>query len=243
MSSYYLKIEKIYNGTPILIERKKVKNVHLKVYRNLTVKCSFPESANDEYIDQFFAKRISWINKQLEKYKEATGADNYECLRNGSCVQMLGKDYRIYIKDNIFNRIEEDVKTITIYTKDTKNGTALKRQFMMWLRNKAESVFSKTLDDKFEKIIKKYKMVKPKLKVRSMKTMWGTFNDRNNTVTINDYLLKASILLIEYVILHELTHTLYRNHNMDFYNFMTIHMPDWQERKKSLDAEIAQGIV
>ena len=32
------------------------------------------------------------------------------------------------------------------------------------------------------------------------------------------------------------------NHNSDFYDFMTVHMPDWKERKKQLDTEVVQSL-
>jgi predicted metal-dependent hydrolase len=243
MGSYFLRIEKVYKGTPILVEKKKIKNVHLKVFRDLTVKCSFPESATDEYIEKFFLDRIDWINKQLEKYRKATGADNYECLRDGSCIQMLGKDYRIFIKQAQDNKVVEDVKSITIFNKNIANENAIRNQFMNWWRARAEQIFCEILDTKYDKVIRKYGITKPTLRIRSMKTMWGTFNDKKNVATINDYLLKANMLQIEYVVLHELTHTRFKNHSQDFYNFMTIHMPDWQERKKSLDTQVAQGIT
>ena len=63
-----------------------------------------------------------------------------------------------------------------------------------------------------------------------------------NKITLNEYLLKANIRCIQYVILHELTHLLYPNHSSDFYNFLTIHMPDWKDRKKQLDTEIVQSL-
>ena len=46
----------------------------------------------------------------------------------------------------------------------------------------------------------------------------------------------------QHVILHELAHFLYPYHNKDFYDFITIHMPDWQDRKKQLDYEFVLGI-
>ncbi len=59
--------------------------------------------------------------------------------------------------------------------------------------------------------------------------------ERNNTsIFINDYF---EIYCIEYVILHEIAHFLYPFHNKAFYNFVSIHMPDWQERKKKLNLE------
>ena len=38
------------------------------------------------------------------------------------------------------------------------------------------------------------------------------------------------ILKFNFVILHELTHLLYPNHSKDFYDFLTIQMPDWKEK-------------
>jgi hypothetical protein len=34
----------------------------------------------------------------------------------------------------------------------------------------------------------------------------------------------------------------YPKHNKEFYNFLSIYMPDWKERKKILDYEVVQGI-
>ena len=43
---------------------------------------------------------------------------------------------------------------------------------------------------------------------------------------------------VEYVILHELRHFLYRRHDKNFYEMLTVCMPDWQERRRLLDYEI-----
>ena len=43
-------------------------------------------------------------------------------------------------------------------------------------------------------------------------------------------------------ILHELAHFLYPRHDQNFHDFITIYMPDWQERKRLLDYEIVLGI-
>jgi predicted metal-dependent hydrolase len=75
-----------------------------------------------------------------------------------------------------------------------------------------------------------------------MKTLWGSCTKSKGKITFNEYLLKADIRCIQYVILHELTHLMYTYHNADFYNFLTVQMPDWQERKKQLDKDVVQGL-
>jgi len=75
-----------------------------------------------------------------------------------------------------------------------------------------------------------------------MKTMWGNCNPIKSLITFNEYLYKANLLGIQYVIMHEMTHLLYPKHNQNFYNFLTVQMPNWKERKKILDIEVVQGI-
>ena len=91
--------------------------------------------------------------------------------------------------------------------------------------------------DKYYPIIRKHGKIKPTINIRKMKQCWGTSNPENNTITINEYLYMAPIYCIEYVILHEITHFLYPFHNKSFYNFISVHMPDWQDRKKKLNIE------
>jgi len=53
-------------------------------------------------------------------------------------------------------------------------------------------------------------------------------------------LIKAPKYCIDYVLLHELIHFKYDNHNENFYNLITVLMPDWKKRKEILDLEIVK---
>jgi hypothetical protein len=75
-----------------------------------------------------------------------------------------------------------------------------------------------------------------------MKSRWGSCLPSNNKVIFNLSLIKTPICCIEYVVLHELAHFKHQNHSKNFYNFITIFMPDWKERKKILDEEFL-GVV
>ena len=39
---------------------------------------------------------------------------------------------------------------------------------------------------------------------------------------------------IDIVVFHELVHLIYPNHSKAFYNFLSIYMPDWRDRKTIL---------
>ena len=55
-----------------------------------------------------------------------------------------------------------------------------------------------------------------------------------NTVTLNSKLIYADESLIDYVIMHELCHFKFKNHDRDFYALLSRICPDWKARKKLL---------
>ena len=91
-------------------------------------------------------------------------------------------------------------------------------------------------------VAKKYGIKIPKIEIRRMKTRWGSCIPACNKVIFNLNLIKTPMCCIEYVVLHELSHFKHQNHSKNFYNFITIFMPDWKERKKILDEEF-MGVV
>lgn len=231
------------NGTiDVKIVRKNIKNVHLKVFRSLEVVLSVPMQVPREWIENFLSKRIKWIDEQITKYKLSDGTNTLDSIKNGTSVQMLGKDMRIVFQEDSKNYIEVDEKRITLYLKDVTNEEFAQKMFLRWWKKAAEDVFQNELNSLYEKILKKYQIAKPDIYVRKMKTLWGSCTPSKSKVTFNNYLFKANIRCIQYVVLHELTHLLYPNHSKQFYDFLTVHMPDWQERKKQLDTEVVQGL-
>lgn len=231
------------NGTiDVKIVRKNIKNVHLKVFRSLEVVLSVPMQVPQEWIENFLSKRIKWIDEQITKYKLSDGTNTLDSIKNGTSVQMLGKDMRIVFQEDSKNYIEVDEKRITLYLKDVTNEEFAQKMFLRWWKKAAEDVFQNELNSLYKKIFKKYQIAKPDIYVRKMKTLWGSCTPSKSKVTFNNYLFKANIRCIQYVVLHELTHLLYPNHSKQFYDFLTVHMPDWQERKKQLDTEVVQGL-
>ena len=240
MNKYILKLTSPFDKTIVCIHHKNIKNIHLKVFRNLKVVLSVPNEVTDEWITEFLISKSSWIEKQLQKYKQSSGYNNLIDIKSGTSTQLLGKDCRIIKKISEKNYVIEDEKNIIVYANKMSN----KHQQVLenWWREKAYKIYKNEMNELYDKIFKKYGIEEPSLYVRKMKTLWGSCTPSKNKITINEYLLKANRRCIQYVILHELTHLIYPYHNNEFYTFLTIHMPDWIERKKQLDFEVVQGI-
>ena len=221
---------------------KPIKNVHLKVFRDFRVNLSVPLDVPDEWISKFLEDRKDWIAQQLEKYERAKGYNNLISFKSGSSTQYLGKDKRIIKELSPKNYAEEDEKKIILHLKDTENEELSQRVLEKWWRSQAQIIFSNEVDALYDTVFRKYGIEKPTMTIRKMKTLWGSCTPAKCKITLNEYLLKADLRCIQYVVLHELTHLLHPYHNNDFYSFLTVHMPDWKERKKELDMEVVQGL-
>ena len=242
METKILDLGAINGQVSVQIIRKSIKNVHLKVFRSLEVVLSVPMPVPSDWIDSFLENHVEWIDDQITKYKKASGNNNLSSIRSGSSTQLLGKDVRVYKEASLENRIELDEKKACIFLKDISDEDLAQKLFDEWWRNTATETFQFEMEKLYQKIFKKYGLNQPRILVRKMKTLWGSCTPNKNKITLNEYLLKADIRCIQYVILHELAHLLYPNHSKEFYDFLTIHMPDWKERKKQLDNEVVQGL-
>ncbi len=226
----------------VQVLRKNIKNVHLKVFRTLDVVMSVPLNVPNEWIDTFLSEHVDWINSQIDKYKKASGYNNLSTIRSGSSVQLLGKDMRVIVMASLENRIEVDEKCIHIYLKNVDDSEQAQKMFDVWWRETATQTYQNEMESIYQKVFVKHGIDKPSILIRKMKTLWGSCTPQKNKVTLNEYLLKADIRCIQYVVLHELTHLIYPNHSKDFYDFLTIYMPDWKIRKEQLDTEVVQGL-
>lgn len=91
-------------------------------------------------------------------------------------------------------------------------------------------------------VIEKYHIKKPDIQIRTMKARWGSCIRDKNMIILNYELIKAPRFCIDYVVLHELVHFKYRNHDANFYAFLTALMPDWKQRKGILDEEVVREL-
>ena len=71
-------------------------------------------------------------------------------------------------------------------------------------------------------------------KLRRMKTRWGVCNWAKRRITYSLMLAGLPRDLIEYIVVHELTHLKVHGHGPAFHALMDERLPDWRERRKRL---------
>ena len=104
-----------------------------------------------------------------------------------------------------------------------------KEEFRKYLRKKAKTYLPKRLEEIAQRFGYKYN----KVALKFMKSRWGSCSYKNN-INLNISLVTLENELIDYVLLHELVHTVEKNHGEAFWARVLIHMPDARIRRHAL---------
>uniref|UniRef100_UPI003AF80A80 M48 family metallopeptidase n=1 Tax=Campylobacter fetus TaxID=196 RepID=UPI003AF80A80 len=213
----------------ILIVKKDVKNITLKVKPTGEVVLTTPKAVSDEYTEYIIKKRAKWIEQKKEFF--ASFQTNQKEYVSGEEFRYLGKSYRL----KVISSKDENVKLQRGYLEiRTKNKNDLnKKQNLLyeWYYEKALLHFFSILQE-WNKIVKRD--IK-NIKIKQMKTRWGSCNPYKSYINLNIELIKKPKICIEYVIFHELTHLIYPDHSSKFYEYLSLYMSDWEKRKEILE--------
>ena len=101
-----------------------------------------------------------------------------------------------------------------------------------WYKKEALRLFSERLELAYNSFSRN--IPHPTLTVRKMTTRWGVCNTKSMTVTLNTELIHKKPYLIDYVIVHELSHFSHMNHSAAFWKCVEKHYPRYKEARKEL---------
>ncbi len=219
--------------------RKPVKNINLRIKSDGSVLISADNKVPLEAVDRFVEQKQSYILTAVAEYKEKKqySQDNPKKYVSGENYELLGKSLRLKVEESQEETVYSDGIYIFLNIRD-RNDICRKRSMMTkWLEDYRTAVFKNIIDEKYP-IFCKYGVPYPELKVRHMISQWGTCQHQKGIITLNSRLIEAPRNCIEYVVIHEFVHFIYPNHSKQFWDFVTMLMPDWRERKKELELQL-----
>lgn len=216
----------------IEVTQKDIKNVHLSVYPPFgQVKIAAPIRMNLDTIRIYAITKLSWIKKQQIKIKGQKREAPREYLTKESHYY-LGKRYLLkVIENNSTPNVKLKHNTIELYVRPETDTAKRKEIFDEWYRARLKEMIP-TLIAKWEKVMA---VEVKEFGIKKMKTKWGTCNIDAQRIWVNLELAKKPINCLEYIVVHEMTHLLERNHNTRFVALMNQFMPNWKEVKEELN--------
>ena len=206
-------------GSVKVYKRKGSQSLRLSVQPDGGIRVTIPTWAPYASGVNFAKSRRSWIEQHRTPPRQS--------LRTGKAI---GKAHRLLFlrsleAKKITSRVRQTEVVISYpaileYTDDAVQATARKASIRA-LKAEAEHLLPQRLADLASKHGFSYRSVS----VKQLKTRWGSC-DQDQNIILNLFLMQLPWHLIDYVLLHELTHTRVMRHGPPFWAAMSTVLPN-----------------
>ena len=204
------------------VVRRDVKHARLRVHEDGSVQMFVPLAFSDEEIDRLFEVKKQWI---LSKQRFFAQKEKIKLRRNE--ILLFGNRYAYYYSAKYKNKIEINHESKTIQANRDLLDSIIQEK---WLKSVAKKHIMKRVEALSEALLLPYH----RLYIRSPKKKWGNCSKEKN-ISINWRVIKAPQFVIDYVIIHELCHTVIMKHTVRFQTLLRSYCPDCEAAQAWLD--------
>ncbi len=220
------------------LERKAVKNLNLRVREDGSVYASAPRRVPAAEVDAFVASRGAFILRAAarmeERQRQKRGPGR---ALEGERIRVLGEDLILTLRRGEGPGLLREGERLVLRVRDPDDPAERQKTLEAGLDRLCREVFREILDELYP-LVGERGAAKPVLRIRRMKSRWGSCLPGKGIVTLNRALLEAPRECIRYVALHELCHLIHPDHSGRFYDLLSGWMPDWKRRKALLREQV-----
>ena len=214
-------------GSVMLYKRRGNRSLRLSVASDGEVRVSMPYWLPYKAGEQFALTKAAWI---MTHRHQAPGA-----LQHG---QAVGKAHRLYFvplaqATRITTRLKNNEIEINhppqFAPHDSAVQKAARSASIRALRKEAEHL----LPQRLRQLAAESQFDYASVSVKQLKSRWGSCSSKQE-ITLNLFLMQLPWHLIDYVLLHELTHTKVMQHGAPFWRELERHAPHAKQLRKEI---------
>lgn len=206
---------------------KQVKNINMRISSKGEVVVSANPFVPMDKIDDFVSSKVSWIVKHQKSMQERS----QKSMIDDKHIILFGNSLKIRRTTGKYNHVSYDKDTLYVQCREQADPEKVIRQFLDKL---CRDVFLDIATLTFRSL-SDYHLEFPDVKIRDMKSRWGSCTPAKNSITLNRKLIHYPFEFIEYVVLHEFVHFIQPNHSKAFYNIIENYMPDYKTRMEMVN--------
>ena len=206
---------------------KQVKNINMRISSKGEVVVSANPFVPMDKIDDFVSSKVSWIVKHQKSMQERS----QKSMIDDKHIVLFGNSLKIRKTTGKYNHVSYDKDTLYVQCREQAAPEKVIRQFLDKL---CRDVFLDIATLTFRSL-SDYHLEFPDVKIRDMKSRWGSCTPAKNSITLNRKLIHYPFEFIEYVVLHEFVHFIQPNHSKAFYNIIENYMPDYKTRMEMVN--------
>lgn len=220
-------------GVAVEVVRKEIRHLHLGVYPpDGRVRVAVPVHVADEAVRLAVVSRLGWIRRKQRAFEEQARQSRREMV-TGESHYFQGRRYRL---DVIEEAGAPSVRLAGHTTLELRVRPGSERHFrevvlQRWYRQQLREQVP-PLVAKWEPVVG---VTIGEVRIRKMRTLWGSCNTAARRVWLNLELAKKPARCLESILVHEMVHCLERRHNERFRELMDGLLPSWRRHREELN--------
>lgn len=203
--------------------KTKRKNLTISIDGNGDLVVKAPLKLSNNEIEKFLLKKQSWIEIHQKRilFKNNLYADFYSYKK----VLFCGKLYFV----SFHNKKEIALENNFLYVPQTNDQIKIVKKIEKFLKEENKSIIKNRL-----LYFTNLMQLEPNLiKISNAKKRWGTCDNKDN-LSFNWRMICLPPRLIDYIIVHELSHIMELNHSPKFWAIVNSILPDFKDLRKEL---------
>ena len=206
-------------GDIIFKHSSRARHLSISVKPFVGARVSIPIGMSYNSAIRLVTEKKLWIKQHLDKMKEFENQQTMFDEDSNYCTKHHKLHLRKEERINISVRISKG-KINVIYPAALKSDSkeiqsAIRKGIERALKSEAKQY----LPEKVKELAVKFGVNYNKLTLKNIKSRWGSCSRKNN-INLSIHLMHLPDHLIDYVILHELAHTVHHNHSKRFWTLL-----------------------
>lgn len=206
----------------IIRSKRKTMALIIKPDGSLVVRA--PLQTADGVIMKFIRNNRSWIERKQAEARAARSLEPKQYCA-GELFLYLGNPYPLEIVRGQKKPLLLEASFQLAEAAHPEAALAFER----WYRSQAKRI----LTERVNVFASQYDLHFKGIKITSARTRWGSCS-ANGSLNFSWRLILAPMEAVDYVVVHELVHTVYHNHSKRFWKKVEEILPDYRERRKWL---------
>lgn len=212
----------------------RARGFRVSVLPNSTVVVRCGKSEKLSRIYDFLEENRAWLENSLKKSYQLQLKYPLLTFSEGESYRFLGENYHLKYEPAAIRKISIEIRKPFLVMKIPQEHWTpnfaqvphpqLKKYVINFYKKAAERVLPKRVWE----LAKTSNLTPTKVSLRGQKTLWGSCSP-SGSIQLNWKLISAPLKVIDYVIIHELSHLKHPNHSSAFWAEVFMHCPDYKQ--------------
>lgn len=222
-------------GKVAFIKSSRARRISISMKPFVPLRVTVPVLVSFRRAEEFLKEKEKWILKNLEK------------------IQKLEEKQTVFEKDSPFSTHEHDLEIVEYDEQTPKVGLRERKIFVQlpvgtdvqseniqeMIRWGVQAAWRKEakrhLPARLGELSRKYHLPFNKVVIKNTRSRWGSCSDKNN-INLSLHLMRLPDHLIDYILSHELVHTVHKDHSKKFWR----HLEKIEPEARSFDRELKE---